>query len=296
MADIDVTNILDVAEKYETLVKQSLSTNSAYIRAKETIQDLVDSGAIDEAQKAEIISNIVGGIINNITSSSMSTAMSWAKEEKDIALKKLELAKALDILDEDKFLKQAQIQQVENAIRLAKVESKRMYGAGVFDPIDGSLTSLVAEGKVYKDMLLTDEQITKAQEETSLVTQKIAESHAAVHKIIADTYVNYGSYNYTGLGETGITTVTATHPAAHTTLSDTQQEIAVEQAKGYVYNAWANALTGSASMLGTAIAAEYAEFGEGQTGGILLDIVLDAARNLKAASTTAADATPGTYV
>ena len=45
-------------------------------------------------------------------------------------------------------------------------------------------------------------------------------------------------------------------------------------------------------MLGTAIASDYAEFGTGQPGGILLDTVLDAARNLKAAATTTDEATP----
>lgn len=290
MATISITSDLDVANKYETLVKQSLSTNSAYIRAKETIEDLVRDGAIDESQKAEIISSIVGGIINNITSSCLSTALSWAQSEKDIALKKLELAKQLDILDKEILVKDAQIEQVENAVRLAKVESKRMYGTAVFD-IEGNITSLGNDGKVAKDIELTETQIAKSTAEITLVGQKVSESQAAVHKIVADTYVNYGNYVYSGLGETGITTVTKQH-GDFKTLSDTQQDIAIEQAKGYVYNAWANALTGSASMLGTAIAAEYAEFGPGTPGETLLDTVLDAARNLKAASTTVNDAEP----
>ena len=290
MATITVTNDLDVAEKYETLVKQSLDGNSAYIRAKETIQDLVDSGSIDEAQKAEVISSIVGGIINNITSSSMSTALAWAQSEKDIALKKLELEKQLDILDQDKLLKESQVEQVTNTTRLAKVESKRMYGTATFDA-NGNIISLDSTGKVAKDIELTGEQITKLQEETALVIQKVAESQAAVHKIVADTYVNYGNYVYSGLGETGIATVTKQH-GDFKTLSDTQKDIAIEQAKGYTYNAWANALTGSASMLGTAIAAEYAEFGADQPGGILLDTILDTARNLKAATSTTDDASP----
>lgn len=291
MATISISNELDVADKYESLVKQSLSTNSAYIRAKETVEDLVRDGAIDESQKAEIISNIVGGIINNITSSSMSTAMAWAQAEKDVALKKLELAKQLDILDKEVLLKDSQIEQVENTVRLAKVESKRMYGTAVFDN-DNNITSLGDDGKVAKDMELVTANIAKVADEEALINQKIKESHAAVHKIVADTYVNFGNFSYAGLGENGITSVTANHGSGHTTLSDTQQEIAVEQAKGYVYNAWANALTGSASMLGTAIAAEYAEFGENQPGGILLDTILDAARNLKAANTTTSEATP----
>lgn len=290
MATITVTNDLDVAEKFDTLVRQALSGNSAYIRAKETVQELVDSGAIDESQKAEIISNIVGGVVNNINSSSMSTAMAWANAEKEVALKKLELAKQLDILDEEVLLKGAQVDQVSNAVRLAKVESKRVYGTAVFDQ-DGNIQSLANDGKVAKDIALTEVQTTKVSSDKALVDQKVKESYAAVHKIIADTYVNYGNYSYSLPSETGVGTVTAQH-GSYKTLSDTQQDIAIEQAKGYTYNAWANALTGSASMLGTAIASEYAEFGENQPGGILLDTILDTARNLKAATTTVDEATP----
>jgi hypothetical protein len=290
MATISVTNTLDVVDKYQALVKESLSGESTYIRAKETLQELFDNGTITESQKAEVLSNVVGSIVNNITSSSMATAMSWAQAEKEIALKKLEMAEQLDILDEEYNLKQAQTEQIINATRLAKVESKRLYGTAAFDA-NNNLVSLDNSGKVYTDMLLTTAQTSKTAEEENLVEQKIVESYAAVHKIVADTYVNYGNYNYTGVDKFGIDTVTELH-GSYKTLSDTQREIAVEQAKGYTYNAWANALTGSASMLGTAIAAEYAEFGSGQPGGILLDTILDTARNLKAASTTVDEASP----
>jgi hypothetical protein len=283
MATINVTNSLDVADKYETLVKQSLGGNSAYIRAKETIEELVASGSIDEAQKAEIIGNIVGGIINNITSSSMSTAVEWAKSEKQIELEKLKLAWEVDILQQESLLKAEQVEQTASATRLAKVESKRVYGTAVFD-VDGNVVSLGTDGKVYSEIALTDANTSKVVQEELLTAQKVKESYAAVHKIIADTYVNHGNYTYTSPMETGIATVTKQH-GAFITLSDTQQSIAQEQAKGYTYNAWANALTGSASMLGTAIAAEYAEFGAGTTGGDLLDIVKTTAENLKNAAT-----------
>jgi hypothetical protein len=283
MATITITNELDVAEKYETLVKQSLAGNSAYIRAKETIQELFQDGTITDTNRAEIVSNIIGSVTSSITTASMSTALQWASAEKDIALKKLELAKQLDILDQENLLKESQVEQVYNSIRLAKAESKRMFGTATFDA-NNNILSLANEGKVYTDMQLTEEQIVKTTNETGLVQQKVKESYAAVHKIVADTYVNYGNYNYTGLADNGISTVTENH-GSYKTLSDTQRDIATEQAKGYTYNAWANALTGSASMLGTAIAAEYAEFGPGTTGGDLLTIVKTTAENLKNAAT-----------
>lgn len=282
MATISITSELDVTDKYASLVLQSLSGDSAYVRAKETIDALVASGAIDEAKKAEVISNVVSGMINSITSSSMSTALAWAQAEKEIALKKLELERQLDILAQESLLKEAQVAQIDNAIRLGKIESKRVYGTAVFDA-QGNVTSLDSTGKVYTDMLLTTASTSKTGVEEALTQQKITESQAAVHKIVADTYVNYGNYTFAPVTATGISGVTPAY-GAYKTLSDSQRDIAIEQAKGYTYNAWANALTGSASMLGTAIAAEYAEFGPGQPGETLLNTVLATATQLKNAA------------
>ena len=290
MTTITVTNDFDVINKYEQLTAQALSGESAYIRAKETIDELVASGSLDDAKKAEVISNVISAVSTGVTTSGMQVALQWASAEKDFALRKLELEKQLDVIDQDALLKTSQVKGVNNDIRLAKVESRRMFGVPVFDANDDILT-LDNSGKVYTDIQLTEVQQTKVVAEELLTDQKLVESQAAVHKIVADTYVNYCNYTYTAPTEAGIDTITKKH-GDFKTLSDTQQEIAIEQAKGYTYNAWANALTGSASMLGTAIAAEYAEFGAGQPGGILLDTILDTARNLKEATSTTAEAVP----
>lgn len=283
---------LDVLDKYTSLVKESLGGDSVYIRAKETIEALVADGAIDDAQKALVISEVIGGAVNGITSAAMGTALQWAAQEKELELKKLEMDQQLEILSREILLKEEQTAQAETQNRLALVESRRMYGIPTFD-VDGTLLSLTDAGKVWEDILLVREKTTTAVNERNLVDAKIAESEIAAHKILADTYVNYGSYTYTLSGSGGVSTVTQTHGVGHTTLSDTQKEIAIEQGKGYTYNAWANALTGSASMLGTAIASDYFDFTPGSTGDTLLNTVLTCADNLKDASTTADEAVPG---
>lgn len=286
MAVISITTDFDVLEKYESLVSESLDGESVYIRAKETVEALVAEGSLDDAKKAEIISNVVGSIVSSITNSSMSTALAWATSEKEFALRKLEAEIQLDILGNENLLKAAQVDKIRNDIRLAKVESQRMYGVPVFD-VNDNILSLSDTGKVYGDIQLISAQKDKTDEEILLTQQKSKESYAAVHKIVADTYVNYGNYIYSDLTATGLTTVTrqdAVESGVHVTLSEVQKKIAEEQAKGYTYNAWANALTGSASMLGTAIAAEYADFTDGSTGESLLSIVSATANNLKSAS------------
>lgn len=284
MADTSsVTSTLEVIAKYNSLVKESLSGDSIYIRAKETLQELVKDGAIDDAQKAKIISEVLGSAVNSITSSSMSAALDWSKAEKDLELRKLEMDQQLNILAKEIELKTSQKDQVDSQIRLAKVESKRVFGTGVFDG-SGALTSLGSEGKVYVDMQLVSQQITNAGIEETLLDSKVNESRVAIHKVVADTYVNFGAYTFTyGANGVGIASVTPEH-GAHVTLSDTQKEIAIEQGKGYTYNAWANALTGSASILGTAIASGDFNFSEGSSGDLLLRTVLNCGNNLKQAS------------
>jgi hypothetical protein len=294
MADTSTVSIpLDILDKYSALVSQSLNGDSVYIRAKETVIELVADGSLDDAKKSEIISSIIGGAVNGITSAAMSGALDWAKYEKELALKKLELDQQLLILEKELLLKTAQADEVKWQTRLAKVESRRMYGTGTFDVTTGALITLSEEGKVWNDMQLVTQQTSNAVIEEDLLTSKINESKAAIHKVVADTYVNYGSYTYTQ-SSAGITGVTPTH-GSYTTLSDTQQEIAVEQGKGYTYNAWANALTGSASMLGTVIASGVFNFATDSPERDLLYTVKNCAENLNAASGTAVEAIPAPF-
>lgn len=286
-----VTGTVDVVSKYTALVKESLGGDSVYIRAKETVQELVTSGALDDAQKAEVIAGVISGAVNSITSSAMSSALEWAKYEKELALKKLEMDYQLAILTQEVLLKEGQVEQTKTQNRLALIESKRMYGTGTFDA-NGAIISLTEEGKVFNDMKLVVQQTTNAGEEELLLKSKLKESTVAIHKVVADTYTNFGAFTFvydpTGNGISSVTRLDTNHIS----LSDTQQEIAVEQGKGYTYNAWANALTGSASILGTAIASGDFDFSAGSSGDILLRTVINCANNLAVSSGLNADATP----
>jgi len=288
MANTSTVEIpLDVLNKYSAIVKESLGPDSVYIRAKETIGELFDDSDITSADKASAISNIVGNMVNGITNSSMSAALEWAKYEKEIALKKLEMDKQLAILDKESTLKQEQIDQIKLQNRLSEVESRRMYGEAVFDVQTGALLSISDEGKVWDEMELTKQKTINATSENNLIESKLKESKAAIHKVVADTYINFGNFSYSFSDtDEGISTVTRLDKAEtnRVSLSDTQQKIAIEQGKGYTYNAWANALTGSASMVGTALASEAFTFNAGSPEKLLLDTIANCAYNLNKAS------------
>lgn len=251
MATISTTNELDVLEKYESLVKESLGSESVYIRTKETLDELFQDNTITSADKAKIISNVLANLNTALVNGAMSTALQWADKEKDVELRKLELAKQLDILDNEILLSKNQQDKVLHESVNVQAQTRRLYGIPTV--IDGQLTALTDTGKTFEETEVLKQQYINLTKEANVIDGKVKESQAAVHKIVADTYVNYGDYTYT-LAENGLTAIT-TGTGYNNSLSSIQKTIAQEQAKGYAYNAWANALTGSASLLGTAYAA-----------------------------------------
>jgi len=282
MATISITSELDVINKYKGLVSESMGSDSVYIRTKETLEDFFKNNNLKDSDKAAIISQVLSSLNTSLVNSSMSTAMQWASSEKDIALKKLELEQQLDILANEVRLKDAQIEKMIDDTVATQAQTIRMYGTPTV--VDGNVTALADSGKVYKEIQMLEQQTVNAVKEGVLLDSKKTESQAAVHKVVADTYRNYGSYTF-ALADSGLTGVNKTS-GTYETLSDIQATIAKEQAKGYSYNAWANALTGSASLIGTALAGEYDIFttASNGTGDSLIQTVKDTATKLNAAT------------
>lgn len=277
MATIAETNELDVISKYRELVQESLGGESVYIRMKETLEDLMNNGSLTEAEKGDLISQTLVSMNNSLVSTSMSIALEWSAKEKDIALKKLELSKQLDILDQEILLKTAQVNGTNADKIRTQAETRRMFGIPTV--VDGELTALTDTGKVYADIQLTDQQTANALATNAVIQAQEQENLATAHKIVADTYVNFGRYTYT-MDSTGLTSITD-NTGAYKTLSYYQGAIAKEQAKGYTYNAWANAASGVSSTVGVALTSGEPIFGTGQIGETLVTNLVTATDNLK---------------
>lgn len=252
MATITLKSDLDVISRYEALVSASLGGESVYARLKDTVDRLVKDGDLSDTEKGKIIAEVLGGLSNSISNSSMQTALQWASNEKDIELKKLELAKQLDILDAEGKLRDAQVLKAKWEGISIQASTERLYGKP--SVVNGVVMSLSPAGKVLAEINLLEQQVLSAKEEVKLVKSRLNESHAAIHKTVADTVVNYGPWIYE-VGANGVTSASQGSTSL-IPLSDVQRTIAKEQARGYAWNAWANAATSSAGMLGTAIASD----------------------------------------
>lgn len=252
MATITLSTKLDVIPKFTSLMETSLNADSIYARNKETLQALFNDSAIKSNEKAEIISQVLGSMAGTITSAAMSNAVQWATNEVELELKRLEAQKQLDILDAEGRLRDAQALKTKWESIATQANTVRSYGTPT--TADGVLLSLTPAGKMYTETNLLAQQVLNAKEEENLIKSRLSESHAAIHKTVADTVVNYGPWTYS-VGANGITS-TSQGTAPVIPLSDVQRTIAKEQARGYAWNAWANAATSSAGMLGTAIASD----------------------------------------
>lgn len=254
MATILIETDLDVISKQRQLVEEALGPDSIYIRMKETLLDLLNDGSIKGTDRAKVVGETIAQMSASITANVMSTGLAWAEAEKKLALQKEELEKQLDILVQNKLLAENQVANSLAERQLKQAQLLRNYGTPSKDS-DGNVTLLANEGKEYVTIqnIEADTANKVIQGEVLVATKE--QNWAQTHKLVADTYINHGVFTWTNLGANGLTGVNKTS-TGYVTLSDLQKQVSKEQARGYVYNAWANAASAGASMLGTLAGAE----------------------------------------
>lgn len=254
MATILIETDLDVISKQRQLVDEALGPDSVYIRMKETLLDLVEKGDIKGQDKAQLISQTITQMSASITANVMNTGLAWAEAEKRLALQKEELEKQLDILIQNKLLAENQVANSLVDRQLKQAQILRNYGTPSKDS-DGNVVMLANEGKEYLTMENIEADTSNKAIQGEVLTATKEQNWAQTHKLIADTYVNHGVFTWTNLNDKGLSGVNKTN-VGYVTLSDLQKQVSKEQARGYVYNAWANAASAGASMLGTLAGAE----------------------------------------
>lgn len=84
---------MDVTSKIRQLSEEALSIDSIYMRAKDTFKELMDGKKITEAEYAQLAGSFVSQLAVSTTQQVISSAMAWAKEERD-GMYELEALKA----------------------------------------------------------------------------------------------------------------------------------------------------------------------------------------------------------
>ena len=158
MALIPIDTSLYVIKKQRALVKEALGKEGIYIRAKETLIDLLNTGSFTDEARSAVIAETISKMVGDITSSSMSIGLQWASQEKELALKKEELELQLDILAAQKDKLDEDIKTSLATTQLQQAKLLREYGAPTKDS-DGNVVALSNTGAVWESMQLVKKQV-----------------------------------------------------------------------------------------------------------------------------------------
>ena len=248
---------IDVISKQRELVTEALGPDGVYIRMKETLQELLSDGEIKGVERAQVVSQTIAQMANSITSSSMSTALQWAAQEKELYLKKEELEYKIDLMKLEAEKAEQDAASAEANKHLLQAKLLREYGVKTVDG-NGDLIGLDSSGLVYEQIRgMVQDTANKALMPEQIQAQT-DEVQARTHKLVADTYVNHGLFTGYTINGNGIASATKVN-TGYVTLSDMNKQVAKEQAKGYAWNAWSSSASSSAGMIGTLVASEVAE-------------------------------------
>ena len=246
---------LDVVSKYNELLTQTVGENSLYIKTKETLDEYFKDNNMTAVDKANLVSSTLSNITIQCTQAILNAALEWAVQEKTMTLKIAETEYGLGKIN----------QETKNAItanKAAEVEydllqAKMIRDYGVPTKVNGIITALTDTGEAYHKIELLKQQTANELTKNSQLAAQTKELYARTHQLVADAYINHGVFTGYPISESGIANITKTN-TGFKTLSEMNVEVGKQQANGYVYNAWANAASSSASMLATLISSESA--------------------------------------
>lgn len=235
---------LDITDTYQKLMMASTGQDSVYLKAKETVSDVMGSMlGLSESDKAKILSDMVASIAKEITNSAMQMALKIETEKRDAPY-------ALTKLKEDTRRTTAEIAKVEKDIEMAdknlwigtvtgwkvQAEAYRDYGVQTWNQLE---TTKVLGQAAYVDYGTKVETLKKAKVDT--------------YATYANTYRQNGKVNYTtNVDDGSFDTVTADNHG----LTYWQTGVAARQSQGFNDNMRQHVVNSSASMISMLLSTE----------------------------------------
>lgn len=252
---IDINNItpsIDVLKKQDSIVRSLMGPDSVYIRTHEKLDEMLANDQISDVQKSEMYIQIMSNLNSSMISSSLSTSLQWEEFEKKTEIDLAVASSRLALEAQDLLNKQKELDRIKAQIDQSQAEVIRMYGGISQRDVDGNVVALNDAGKIYEDILNAQQQRDNLVQDLEILKVREKEGNANVHRIIADTYNNHGSFTYT-IADNGLTSITDTTPVGKTTQNSIQEVIAKQQANGYSYNSYGNAASGLSATIGVGL-------------------------------------------
>ena len=230
---------LAVSEKYKQLMQDTLSDESIYTRAKDTFAELYRDLDVSENEKIQIITNNIIQLTTSLSAQAMTSALAWAKEERDGAYTLAQTKAQTELVHAQKELTAQEICKAEKETALACANIEAIKAGTIRE--NGRVATYDADG--CTPLTLHDEGLRYAQEK-QLDAQK--------YQILADAFRKSGVVTV-GTDADGVEKGTAGDTDGYTIA----QELFVErQIKSFEDSKRNHAANASSQMLGQLLSAE----------------------------------------
>jgi len=234
---------LEVIPLYKDLMEASTGGRSVYLRAKETLVDLLSTGSLTDEAKATVIAQTISTIATGMSSKALDAAIKIATENRDAKY-------VLTKLREDTKLTTAQAAKVEADILKAEKDKEvlimqgwklqgelyRDYGVNTYNL---SPTTVIVPELSYMDYGVKVETLKKAKVDT--------------YATYSNTYRTNGNVSYTADATTGQFTTVGGDTEG---LTVAQTNVAIRQEQGFDDNQRQHVANSSASMIGLLLSTE----------------------------------------
>lgn len=114
--------VLSVSDKYKQLMADSMGEGSLYERAKDSFLELFEDLNVSESEKLTLISSNIANMANTISAQAMTSALSWAKEERDAAYNLAYVKAQTELLLAQKELTAEQVCKAQNETQLTAAQ------------------------------------------------------------------------------------------------------------------------------------------------------------------------------
>lgn len=239
----ETTSSLNVTQIYKDLMEASTEKDSAYIKAKETLEALFDTSTLTDRERGSIIADTISKIATGITTSAMNTAYAVAKDDREAPYL---LAK----LREDTIL--VQEQQNKIATDIAKDEEDKKLKV---------MSGWKVQGELVRDYGVNAYNLAIA---TDIIPQaqytNTGNKYEAERQAKANVYNTYAS-SYRGNGYVNVTTNIDGSLSGLTTadgegLTTAQIGVAIRQKEGFDDNMRQHVANSSATMMSMLLSTE----------------------------------------
>lgn len=233
---------IDVSEKYLQLMQDSLSEESIYMRAKDTILTIFSDLGITEIEKANIVASNITQMSTTLSAQAMSSALAWAKEERDGAYALAKLKADTEVAQGQLELTKSQICKTDFESLAAKAKATEITASSIRE--NGTVLEYEADGIRAKSL-----------NDGGLKYEQTKQVEGATYQIFADAYRKSGVVSIGLDVSDGLTKGISGDDDGYT---NQQSKNAERLRVAYEDSKLNHAANSSASMIGQMLSAEIA--------------------------------------